>query len=250
MCRRVVLQVVAAAAALATVARATVVVTATVVVVARALCPALPSPVPLPLPVPLLPTAFLLPPPVTPVLTLPPCCQFLSGAEHATCSHKTTRDAARTGLATASQHNVVYFSSRTNYIDNKVKGWIAQGFEQVVVVAAGFDSRAYRIPLNGSFFELDMPSVIAEKITKVAELGLNTTGTSVGYVPADLRVKTAEQALRATPGFDATKKTVYVVEGLIYYLHQDDVDKLFESLGKRGRGAGGRQRLVVGVLLN
>ena len=118
------------------------------------------------------------------------------------------------------------------------------------MVAAGFDSRAYRIPLNGSFFELDMPSVIAEKITKVAELGLNTTGTSVGYVPADLRVKTAEQALRATPGFDATKKTVYVVEGLIYYLHQDDVDKLFESLGKRGRGAGGRQRLVVGVLLN
>jgi methyltransferase (TIGR00027 family) len=170
-------------------------------------------------------------PHLEPLTPASPCCQFLSGAEHATCSHKTTRDAARTGLATASQHNVVYFSSRTNFIDNKIKAWIAQGFEQVVIVAAGFDSRAYRIPLNGSFFELDMPAVIAEKIQKVADLGLNTTGTSVGYVPADLRVKTAEQALRATPGFDATKKTVYVVEGLIYYLHQDDVDKLFESLG-------------------
>lgn len=157
---------------------------------------------------------------------------FLSGSEHYIAAHKTSRDATRTTLATVSQHNVVYFSSRTNYIDAKVKGWIAEGFEQVVVVAAGFDSRAYRIPLNGKFFELDMPSVIADKQEKVKALNLSTTGTSpVGYVAADLRTTTADAALKATPGFDASKKTVYTVEGLIYYLHQPDVDKLFKALG-------------------
>jgi len=157
---------------------------------------------------------------------------FLDGTEHFTASHKTTRDAARTSLATVSDHNVVYFSSRTNFVDVRLQEWMQdEDIEQVVVIAAGFDSRAYRIPFHGPYFELDMPSVIDAKKEKVEKLDLNTTGLSVTYIPADLRNTTVDVALKAAPGFDATKKTVYIVEGLIYYLHQEDVDKLFKGLG-------------------
>jgi methyltransferase (TIGR00027 family) len=148
--------------------------------------------------------------------------------------HELSRSVARDALATFSDHNVVYFSSRTNYID----GFIAESLEkdpkisQIVVVAAGFDSRAYRIPFAGKYFELDMPEVVEAKQSKVSENGLKTLGQSVTYVSADLRNISAKDALIAEPTFDRHARTIYIVEGLIYYLHQDDVDILFKSLGE------------------
>jgi len=158
---------------------------------------------------------------------------FLTGGEHIVTTHKKSRDIARASLSDVSAHNVVYFSSRTNFIDAKLEKWMAEeGMEQVVIVAAGFDSRAYRIPFaDGKYFELDFPAVVADKEAKVIKLGLKTKGKSVSYVGADLRITTAAEALKATAGFDATKKTVYIVEGLVYYLHQPAVDTLFASLG-------------------
>lgn len=158
---------------------------------------------------------------------------FLEGSEKTIASHKATRDFTRNSISTFSQHNIVYFSSRTNYIDGKVAEWTKGGsFEQVVIVAAGFDSRAYRMPLDVKFFEVDFPAVVADKQKRVKENNLTCAGKSVSYVGADLRTTTLESALKATAGFDASKKTVYVVEGLIYYLHQDAVDTLFKSIGQ------------------
>eukprot|EP00938_MAST-03A_sp_MAST-3A-sp1_P006784 g6784.t1 len=160
--------------------------------------------------------------------------KFLDGNEKFVASHALSRNAARDALATFSDHNVVYFSSRTNYIDAFIASSIKKDptISQIVVVAAGFDSRAYRLPFAGKYFELDMPEVIEAKKAKVAENGLKTVGQSVTYVSADLRNVTAKDALVAEPNFDRHARTIYIVEGLIYYLHQEDVDTLFKSLGE------------------
>jgi len=161
---------------------------------------------------------------------------FLEGSEKSIASNKLKRDAVRAALATVSDHNVVYFSSRTNYIDAKIAQWVAAGdVSQIVSVAAGFDSRAYRLPsLNQSidFFELDMPEVVADKQARVAANNLSCVARSCTYVGADLRNITVGDALRNETMFSASAQTVYVVEGLIYYLHQPDVDKLFTSLAE------------------
>jgi len=159
---------------------------------------------------------------------------FLEGSEKFIAEHNATRDATRTSLSAVSQHNVVYFSSRTNYIDGKIAAWVnEETFEQVVIVAAGFDSRAYRLDLpTANFFELDFPAVVADKQTRVAANNLSCTGKSVTYVGADLRNTTAQEALLQHKNFNASLKTIFVVEGLVYYLHQPDVDKLFKSLGE------------------
>jgi methyltransferase (TIGR00027 family) len=162
---------------------------------------------------------------------------FLEGTEQAIASHAATRTAARTALATVSDHNVVYFSSRTNYIDGKIAAWVEneedeEAVTQVVSVAAGFDSRAYRLPsVSGvDFFELDMPAVMADKQKRVKAANMTCVSKSCTYVGADLRNVTVADALKSEPRFDPDAKTVYVIEGLIYYLHQDDVDTLFKSL--------------------
>ena len=110
--------------------------------------------------------------------------KFLEGNEKFVASHSLSRNAARDALATFSDHNVVYFSSRTNYIDEFIASSLKRDptISQIVVVAAGFDSRAYRIPFAGKYFELDMPEVIEAKKAKVAENGLKTVGQSVTYV--------------------------------------------------------------------
>ena len=110
--------------------------------------------------------------------------KFLDGNEKFVASHALSRNAARDALATFSDHNVVYFSSRTNYIDEFIASSIKKDptISQIVVVAAGFDSRAYRLPFAGKYFELDMPEVIEAKKAKVAENGLKTVGQSVTYV--------------------------------------------------------------------
>ena len=67
---------------------------------------------------------------------------FLQEPKKTIASNKFTRDAARNGLANVSQNNVVYFSARTVYLDSLLKDAIENGIKQVVIIAAGYDSRA------------------------------------------------------------------------------------------------------------
>ncbi|GIL48590.1 hypothetical protein Vafri_4651 [Volvox africanus] len=59
---------------------------------------------------------------------------------------------------------MTYLNARTRWLDEEVSAAIRQGFTQVVVVAAGFDTRAYRLSTPGvSFFEIDLPEASQRK---------------------------------------------------------------------------------------
>ena len=115
--------------------------------------------------------------------------------------------------------------ARTRYIDQVFKEGLASGATQVVILGAGLDSRAYRLGdvLRGArVFEVDFPPTQEYKKKRVREV-LNALPAHVTYVPIDFTKDDLAIVLRQA-GYDTTKKTVFVWEGVTFYIPEDAVN--------------------------
>jgi methyltransferase (TIGR00027 family) len=103
------------------------------------------------------------------------------------------------------------------------------GVTQAVILAAGLDSRAYRLPWAAGtvVYEVDQPQVLEFKTRTLAELGAEPTADR-RVVPADLRGDWPG-ALRAA-GFDPARPTAWSAEGLLGYLPPDAQDRLLDTV--------------------
>ena len=121
---------------------------------------------------------------------------------------------------------------RTRYIDDALTAALRRGVEQVVILGAGFDSRAYRIPGIGRtrVFEVDHPMTQVEKKSAVARR-LGSLPPHVEFVPIDFSRQTLDGAMPAA-GFRATARTFFICEGVTHYLSEPDVDTLFRSVAR------------------
>jgi methyltransferase (TIGR00027 family) len=124
-----------------------------------------------------------------------------------------------------------YQAVRTNFFDTYFLDAVADGIRQVVILASGLDSRAYRLdwPAGTTVFEIDQPQVLAYKSTTLAESGV-TPSADRREVAIDLR-QDWPAALRAA-GFDPTARTAWLAEGLLMYLPAEAQDKLFTQIGE------------------
>ncbi len=114
--------------------------------------------------------------------------------------------------------NFVNFQgARTRFFDNYFRQAAEAGVRQVVILAAGLDSRAYRLAWPGgtTIFELDRPQVLDFKRQVLAEQGA-TPNADRREIAIDLR-EDWPQALRDS-GFDASKPSAWIAEGLLIYL--------------------------------
>jgi methyltransferase (TIGR00027 family) len=129
------------------------------------------------------------------------------------------------------QHMRGYQAVRTNFFDTFFKDAVADGIRQVVILASGLDSRAYRLdwPAGTTVYELDQPQVLAYKSTTLAENGV-TPSADRREVAIDLR-QDWPAALRAA-GFDPTVPTAWLAEGLLMYLPAEAQDRLFTLIGE------------------
>jgi methyltransferase (TIGR00027 family) len=118
---------------------------------------------------------------------------------------------------------------RTRFFDDFFAAATAAGIRQAVILAAGLDTRAYRLPWPAGtvVFELDQPEVIEFKTRTLAGLGAEPTAQR-RTVAIDLRDDWAA-ALRAA-GFDPTAPTAWIAEGLLIYLPPAAQDKLFDDI--------------------
>ena len=100
------------------------------------------------------------------------------------------------------------------------------GIRQVVILAAGLDSRAYRLdwPAGTTVFEIDQPKVLEYK-TSPGRARRRPEGASIP-VAVDLRDDWPAALIDA--GFDAAQPTAWLAEGLLPYLPPDAQDRLFE----------------------
>lgn len=122
-----------------------------------------------------------------------------------------------------------YMAVRTRFFDQMFLDAAAAGVRQAVILAAGLDARAYRLPWpDGTVvFEVDQPEVIAFKTTTLAGLDAAPTATR-RVVPIDLR-EDWPKAL-ADNGFDSSAPTAWSAEGLLIYLPPDAQDRLFDNI--------------------
>lgn len=113
---------------------------------------------------------------------------------------------------------------RTRFFDDFLT---SSGCRQVVLLAAGLDTRAFRLdwPSGLRLFELDMPEVLAFKEPVLAE---HEPQCERMLVPADLRADWPPHLLQA--GFSPTTPTAWLTEGLLIYLTATEAANLLQAI--------------------
>lgn len=124
---------------------------------------------------------------------------------------------------------VNFQGARTRYFDEYFRRVADAGVRQVVLLAAGLDSRAYRLPwADGTVvYELDLPKVLEFKSETLRRHGAIPTAQR-REVPVDLR-DDWPAALRAN-GFDASRPSAWLAEGLLIYLPGAAQEQLFAGV--------------------
>lgn len=132
---------------------------------------------------------------------------------------------------------------RTKVIDDAVST-AAAGADQCVLLGAGYDTRAHRLPeLTGCrVFEVDHPATQGAKRAVLERLG--TAVADVTYVAVDFERDDLESGLEGA-GFERTHPAVFVWEGVTQYLTPEAVASTLEVL--RGLAAPGSVLVVTYV---
>ncbi|GJF08228.1 putative S-adenosyl-L-methionine-dependent methyltransferase [Mycolicibacterium cyprinidarum] len=122
-------------------------------------------------------------------------------------------------------------AARTRFFDDFFSDATATGIRQAVILASGLDARGYRLPWPQDMvlFEIDQPDVITFKTTTLAGLGAHPN-TDLRTVAVDLRHDWP--AALADAGFDATRPTAWIAEGLLGYLPPDAQDRLLDQISE------------------
>jgi methyltransferase (TIGR00027 family) len=121
--------------------------------------------------------------------------------------------------------------ARTRYIDECVNKGIDNGIKQLIILGAGYDSRAYRLKrLKGkvTVFEIDHPATQKLKKEKVKKI-LNPLPSNVVFVPIDFNKETLPQRMFQS-GYDKHKKSLFIWEGVTPYLTAQAVDETLDFI--------------------
>ncbi|OBK89664.1 class I SAM-dependent methyltransferase [Mycolicibacter sinensis] len=132
-------------------------------------------------------------------------------------------------IAAVYHHMRNYQAVRTHFFDAYFAEAVDAGIRQVVILASGLDSRAYRLdwPAGTTVYEIDQPKVLAYKEATLAAHDV-TPAAQRHAVAIDLR-QDWPAALTAA-GFDPAAPTAWLAEGLLMYLPADGQDRLFDQI--------------------
>lgn len=128
-----------------------------------------------------------------------------------------------------------FVNARTKHIDEMLRHALKRGVKQVVILGAGYDSRAYRfpdVPKDVRFFEVDLPATQEEKKARVKTI-LGAVPRQVVYVPIDFNTQTLKDVLTKA-GYDRTRKTLFIWEGVTMYLDAQGVDSTLGFIARNG----------------
>jgi len=126
-------------------------------------------------------------------------------------------------------------SARVTFIDAAVERYLAT-ISQFVILGAGFDTRAFRLPRPGQIrcFEVDMPQTQASKRQLLAKAGIDST--IVTFVAADFETEDWLARL-VEAGFDPNQPAVFPWEGVIMYLDRQAVESTLRKIATTAKGS-------------
>ncbi|OPX58323.1 MAG: Leucine carboxyl methyltransferase [Methanobacterium sp. PtaB.Bin024] len=131
-------------------------------------------------------------------------------------------------LFPGTQNSIV---ARVRYFDDYLQNCIDEGIEQLVILGAGYDTRAYRIvglKEKVKVFEVDYQGTQKVKTEKIKEI-FGSLPHHVTFVDADVgSEKLFKNLLKHR--YNQTQKTLFIMEGLVYYLPPENVETLLSSI--------------------
>lgn len=128
---------------------------------------------------------------------------------------------------------------RTRFIEDALRHAVANGVRQVVVLGAGFDSRAYRLAdllRDCRVIELDSPATQERKKKRVTTV-LGPGPHNVVHVSVDFARESLGHALDRA-GHRSDEKTFYVWEGVTMYLPEAGVRETLRTIAAHSRAGG------------
>jgi len=125
---------------------------------------------------------------------------------------------------------MAFLLARTRYIDDYLETSLENGIDQLVILGAGLDTRAYRYEQQlerVKVFEVDHPATQKEKCNKLLEV-FGGLPQHVIYVPLDFNRETLGKLF----DFDYQKvlKTLFIWEGVTHYLTSEAVDSTLKFI--------------------
>lgn len=154
--------------------------------------------------------------------------------------HRLIYNLSRLGMAERRGPGVVgWLLARERVIDEYLLRMAAEGIDQLVILGAGYDARAYRFARkldNARVFEVDAPATQAAKRTRV-EMFLDEVDLALTFVPVNFETQSlADELLRN--GYDPAKKTLHLMQGVLAYLSDSAVEQVLRfALEQSGAGS-------------
>jgi len=126
---------------------------------------------------------------------------------------------------------------RKRYIDEKLVEMLGYGLQALVILGAGMDTLAYRLPELSTLqvYEVDLPETIEAKQTVLIRL-FGKIPEHVKLVPVDFDRQGLGGALQEA-GYSNESKNFFVWEGVTQYISESAVDKVFGFLQNASRGS-------------
>ncbi len=126
--------------------------------------------------------------------------------------------------------------ARTQWIDAEVTRALEEP-AQLVLLGAGFDTRAYRLPTaqRVNTFELDRSETSLSK-QAILRREIGSLPRHVKFVAIDFNKQSVSDALSGA-GFDATRRACFVWEGVSNYLSAEAVDEVLRQISKAAAGS-------------
>ena len=132
-----------------------------------------------------------------------------------------------------------FLTVRERHIDEYLKTCLGDGLEQLVILGAGLDARAYRFDelKNGvRIFEVDHPASQATKLEKLKQV-FGSQPAHVTYVGIDFNIQRLDERLFES-GYDEHLKTLFIWQGVTQYLTPEAVDSTLAFIaGHSGSGS-------------
>lgn len=160
--------------------------------------------------------------------------RFLGAGYRALLVARPLRDAVERAIERRFAGHHSYVVARTRHFDECLAAELARGPEQVVILGAGYDSRAHRFADRlgtARVFEVDHPATSAAKQAR-----LRTAPVRLTYVPVDLNAQALDGALRAA-GYRDGRRSAFLWEGVTPYLAPAAVDAVLRFIAGSAPGS-------------
>jgi methyltransferase (TIGR00027 family) len=124
---------------------------------------------------------------------------------------------------------LLHYALRKKCISELVRSALTSGIAQLVVLGAGFDPLSSELQgefPTAQFWEIDHPATQLHKVRVCSEIGIER----VHFVAIDLAADSLDKEALIKSGFDPTKRTFWIAEGLLMYFPADIVFSLMKTL--------------------